>query len=113
MKKLTWADFGLGVWLLGFPILFGYSMRRGLILGETILPGLFLVITSILILSRRSGAPLLSWTQEICALWLIVGSFVLMFYRLSSASLDGLVVGFLIFGLNVAFTRPLQRERAA
>ena len=110
MKRLPWLDVLLGVWLVAFPIVVGYSEFRLPAVAENLLPGIFLIVTSGLILAGRTSQIRGDWLQELCGLWLLVGSIVWTVSGGSQAALNSLIVGLLVLAIDVADTLRLTRR---
>ena len=110
MKTLTWADVALGVWLIASPLLLGYGLSRGLLLAEDILPGIFLIATSCWILAKKRGSLEVNWLQGLSGLWLIIGSFALLFSRFPHAAVNALIVGILVLALELSRTLRLTKR---
>ena len=113
MKQLSWADVALGVWLIASPVALGYSTFRPVALAEDFLPGLFLIVTSAWILAVRKGPLRVGWFQGICGLWLVAGSVVLVFDRLSQAAVNVLIVGLLVLAVNLVESWTVMHELSA
>jgi SPW repeat-containing protein len=107
---VTWADMVLGVWLVVSPFVIGYGVSRFLAIIEDLIPGAFFVATSCWILTSKLAPLRVNWLQALCGLWLIIGSFVWLFGRLSHAALNDLIVGILVLAVNVAATSALLHE---
>jgi hypothetical protein len=110
MKHVTWADLVLAVWLVASPFVIGYAASRPVAVTEDIIPGIFLFATSCWILAVKIAPLRVNWLQALCGLWLIIGSFVLLFSRLSHAALNDLIVGILVLAVNLIATSALVRE---
>ena len=113
MKNVSWADMGLGVWLVASPFVIGYTALRPAAVIEDVIPGIFLFATSCWILAIKVAPLRVNWLQTLCGLWLIIGSFVLLFGRLSHGALNDLIVGILVLAMSVAATSALLRESPA
>ena len=74
--------------------------------------GHLLIASSLLILGVRIAPLRANWLQGISGLWLIIGSFVLLFNHLSKASLNSLIVGALVLTVSVAAMWSLTRQSA-
>jgi hypothetical protein len=109
MKFQTWADAALGVWLLALPLAIGHS-SLGLMVAEQILPGVFLIATAAWILIRRVNRLRVTWLQALDGLWLIVGSFVLLFNNLPHAAVNALAAGLLTLALSMIASWELTRR---
>lgn len=110
MKKLTWVEVALGVWLIGSPVALGYAASRPLIVVENLLPGLFLLATSGWLLARNAGRLRTDWLQELCGLWLLIGSVALTVFELPRAALNVLIVGLLVIAVDLVDMWILTRQ---
>ena len=110
MKKLTWVEMALGVWLIASPLALGYAASHTVIVAENLLPGIFLIATSGWLLVKHSGRLGTDWVQELCGLWLIIGSVALMVVHLPHAALNVLIVGLMVLAVDLLDTWALTRE---
>ena len=113
MKKITWVDVAVGVWLIASPLALGYSALRPVVVAEDFLPGVFLIATSWWILAGGVAPLRVSWFQALDGLWLVIGSFVLLFNHLSHAAVNGLIVGILVLSVSLVATSALTRYPSA
>jgi hypothetical protein len=111
MKYLMWLNLILGAWLIGSPFAFGYSASRPSTIAADMIPGLFLVATSCWILLMRTPHPRVEWTQALCGLWLVIGSFVLLFSGIMRGSLNDLIVGFVVVATSLVASSAAVRQR--
>lgn len=102
IKPAAWSDIALGAWLLAAPSVIGYQASRPVVVVEDLVPGLFLLVTSGVILALRAQPFRMEWLQALCGLWLIAGSVALVFSRLPHAALNGVLVGVGVFALSVS-----------
>jgi hypothetical protein len=110
MKNMTWADVVVGAWLIGSPLALGYSAARPVVVAENIVPGIFLIATSLWILAAKVSRLRVNWFQALSGIWLIIGSFVLLFSHLSEAGVNALTVGALVLAVNLGATSALTRD---
>jgi len=110
MKKLTWVELALGIWLIASPMALGYALSRPIAVAENLLPGIFLIGTSGWVLARHAGRLGADWSQELCGLWLIIGSVALTFARLPHAGLNVLIVGLLVLAVDLLDVWTLTRQ---
>ena len=110
MKKLTWVEMALGVWLIASPLALGYAASHTVIVAENLLPGIFLIATSGWLLVKHSGRLGTDWVQELCGLWLIIGSVALTVAHMPHAALNVLIVGLLVIAVDMFETWALTRE---
>ena len=101
IKPAAWSDVALGVWLLAAPSVIGYQATRPVVVIEDLVPGLFLLATSGVILALRAQTFRVEWLQALCGLWLIAGSVALVFTRLPHAALNGVIVGVGVVALSL------------
>jgi hypothetical protein len=113
MKKLTWVEMALGVWLIASPLALGYAASHPFVVAENLLPGIFLIATSGWILAKHSGRLGTDWVQELCGLWLIIGSVALMVVHMPHAALNVLIVGLLVIAVDLFDMWTLTREPSA
>jgi hypothetical protein len=113
VKKLTWVEMALGVWLIASPVALGYAVSHPFVVAENLLPGIFLVGTSGWILLKHSGRLGTDWVQELCGLWLIIGSVALTVVHMPHAALNVLIVGLLVIAVDLFDTWTLTREPSA
>lgn len=110
MKQMTWIDMVLGMWLVASPFVIGYAASRPAAVIADIVPGIFLFATSCWIAAIKIAPLRVNWLQALCGLWLIIGSFVLLFGRLPHGALNDLIVGILVLAVSVAATSAFLRE---
>jgi hypothetical protein len=110
MRKLTWVEIALGVWLIGSPLALGYAASRPFAVAENLLPGIFLIATSGWMLARNAGRLRGDWLQELCGLWLIVGSVALTVLHSPQAALNVLIVGLLVIAVDLLDMWTLTRQ---
>jgi len=113
MKKLTWVEMALGAWLIASPLALGYAASHPSVVAENLLPGIFLIATSGWMLLKHSGRLGTDWVQEVCGLWLIIGSVVLTVVHMPHAALNVLIVGLLVIAVDIFDTWALTREPGA
>jgi hypothetical protein len=103
MKRIRWVAIALmclGAWLLASPFLFRYSASRPAAVFEDLVPGIVLVATSLWVLIAQSAPIAAEWVQALCGVWLVLGAFVLLFSRVSTA-LNDLIVGFVVLIISL------------
>lgn len=113
MKKLTWVEVALGIWLIASPVALGYAISRPSVLAENLLPGIFLIATSGWMLAKNVDRLRADWLQELCGLWLIIGSVALSVVHLPQAALNALIVGLLVLAVDLIDMWTLTRQPSA
>ena len=108
MKVLTWTDAILGIWLVALPVALG-SSGIALLMTEQ-LPGVLLIVTAGWILLKRHENLRVTWLQELDALWLIVGSFALLFSGRSREATVVVLSGLVVLLLNMIGSWKLTRH---
>jgi hypothetical protein len=101
IKRAAWVDIALGLWLLAAPSVIGYQATRPIAVFEDILPGLFLFVTSVLILTLKARPFRLEWLQALCGLWLMAGSVALIVQHLPGGALNGVLAGVGVFAVSL------------
>jgi hypothetical protein len=99
----------LGAWLIASPFLFRYSAWRPAAIFEDLVPGIVLIATSAWVLVSNSAPVFAEWVQAICGVWLVLGAFVLLFSRVSTAFND-LIVGFVVLVTSLVGLSSLVRQ---
>jgi hypothetical protein len=108
MKFLNWADVVVGVLLIASPLALGsYGLR--IELAEQIVPGVFLIATAAWILVSRAHRLRLVWLQALDGLWLIVGSFAMLFSGLPRIATGLVAIGLLVLVLSLITSWTLTR----
>jgi len=110
MKRDAWVEVVLGVWLLASPAVLGYSLSRPLTLAEDFIPAVAIIATSLWILTAKVAPLRVSWLQALSGLWLIVGSFVLLFSQMPAAALNALIVGIAVLAVDLEEMWTLTRQ---
>jgi hypothetical protein len=90
MKRISWINLILGIWLVISPLLVGYSTSH-IPAGNNVILGLLLIASSWWILA--SDTIEVGWFQILCGIWLIIAPFVLGYHALTSAMANDVIVG--------------------
>jgi hypothetical protein len=116
MRRHSWAPIVLlliGVWLMASPFVLHYSAMRPSAVFEDFVPGILLVVTAGWALAARTAPVFAEWIQALCGVWLVLGSFVLLFSRVTPASLNHLVIGFVVVLISLMGISALVRQPGA
>jgi hypothetical protein len=90
MKRVSWINLILGIWLIISPMLVGYSASH-IPAGNNVILGVLLIASSWWILV--SDAIEVGWFQILCGIRLIIAPFVLGYHALTSAMANDVIVG--------------------
>jgi hypothetical protein len=109
MKRVTYINLVLGVWLLVIPIVFGtFALSRRAAVNNVAL-GVLLIASSWWIASKKTAQVPVSGFQLLCGVWLIIGSFVLRYRGFSQLVQNDLIVGALVVIVSMLETWTLWR----
>lgn len=89
MKRVTYINLILGVWLIVAPIVFGLFATNMIGAWTDVALGVVLTATSWWIVAERPAQIAVSGFQLLCGAWLIVGPFVLRY----EGTLNDMIVG--------------------
>lgn len=109
MKRITYVNVILGVWLIVAPAVFGYLSTNRIAAANDIALGVLLVAASWWVVAARTAHLYVSGFQLLCGVWLIVGPFVLRYGAPSQVTLNDMVVGALVVIVSVLETWTLWR----
>jgi hypothetical protein len=112
MKRIPWVPIVLmclGAWLVASPFFFHYSAWRPAAVFEDLVPGVLLLATSAWVLVANDTPVFAEWVQALCGVWVILGSFVLLFSRVSTSLID-LIVGFAVVVISLIGVSSLVRR---
>jgi hypothetical protein len=110
MRRLTYINLILGVWLIAAPVVFGSFATSRIAAANDIGLGVLLIAASAWIVAARTAHLYVSGFQLLCGVWLIVGPFVLRYGALSQVmTLNDMIVGALVVIVSVLETWTLVR----
>jgi hypothetical protein len=92
MKRITWINLILGIWLIVSPFALGHSANAVVTANNIIFGGLF-VVASAWILAEGAGYAGMNWFQLLCSIWVIVSPFALGYQQLTRAMQNDVIVG--------------------
>lgn len=96
MKRVSWINLILGVWLVISPYVLGSTALRATV-GNDIVLGILLIASSWWILATAAEVLGVSWFQMLCGIWLVIAPFVLSYRAMTHALANDVVVGVIIF----------------
>lgn len=92
MKRVTWINLLLGIWLIIAPFAIGYAALSGAAVGEDIVLGILLIAFSWWILAAMAPPMGAAWFEVLCGIWLIIAPFVLRYTAMARAATGNDVV---------------------
>src|SRR5579864_1392735 len=104
MKRITWINLILGLWLIISPLVIGYS-AASVAAANNIILGVVVVACSWWMLAAIAGADWCGWVQLLCGIWLIVAPFVLRYSELTHAVSNDAIVGIVVFIVSMVETQ--------
>jgi hypothetical protein len=109
MKRVTWVNVALGVWLIVAPFLLGYSGSSSLAVANDGILGVLVLAGSWWIVAGMAAQFGVSGFEALCGIWLIVAPFVLRYAELSRATVNDIVVGIIVLIVSLIMTWTLTR----
>lgn len=109
MKRVTYINLVLGVWLLAAPVVFGAFTTNRIAAVNDLALGVLLIATSWWIVAARTAQLPVSGFQLLCGIWLIVGPFVLRYSGFAQATLNDVIAGALVVIVSALETWTLWR----
>jgi hypothetical protein len=109
MKRVTYINLILGVWLIVAPVVFGSFATSTIAAATDVVLGVLLIATSWWIVAERPAQVAVSGFQLLCGVWLIVGPFVLQYRGLSQGPLNDMMVGAFVVIVSALETWALWR----
>jgi hypothetical protein len=112
MKRVSWINLILGIWLVISPFAFGSTVVNAAA-GNNVVLGVLLIGTSWWILAASHEVTGVSWFQMLCGVWLVVAPFVLHYGATRHSALNDVVIGGITFLVGLAETvsvhdRPMK-----
>lgn len=104
MKRITWINLILGIWMIISPFLIGYSVSY-VPTGNNIVLGVLLIASSWWILAALMQTTGMSWFQVLCGIWLIIAPFVLNYRAMSQAMSNDVIVGIIVLIVGLVETQ--------
>jgi hypothetical protein len=92
MKRLTWINLILGIWLIMSPFALGYSSTMTATANDVVLGILFLGCSAWIVAGMPAPVAV-SWVEILCSVWLIATPFVRHYQGLPHAMTNDVAVG--------------------
>jgi SPW repeat len=109
MKRASWINLILGIWLIISPFAFG-SMGLRVTAGNNIVLGILLIASSWWILAMVTRAVGVSWFQMLCGIWLVIAPFVLQYRAVTHALANDVVVGIIVFVVGLIESQAFEHR---
>jgi hypothetical protein len=93
MKRVTWINLIVGLWLIGSPYLLGYSDVSTTALTTAVVSGVLLVALSWWILAAMARSSVAGWLEVVCGFWLIAAPFILSYRTWPDAAINSIFAG--------------------
>lgn len=108
MKRISWINLILGIWLIISPSLVGYSASHPPA-GNSVILGILLIASSWWILVTDTIE--VGWFQILCGIWLIIAPFILGYHALTSAMSNDVIVGIIALIVGVIESQAMTHSR--
>lgn len=109
MKRFSWINLILGIWLLLSPFAIGTTAMSATV-GNNVVLGILLIATSWWILAAVNQVAGVSWFQMLCGIWLVIAPFVLHYSAMSHALANDVVVGIIVFIVGLVESQALAHR---
>ena len=93
MKRVTWVNLLVGLWLIGSPYLLGYFDLSATAMTTAVVSGAVLVALSWWILAAMAKSIVAGWLEVVCGFWLIAAPFILSYRVSADAALNSIFAG--------------------
>src|SRR5579859_3108700 len=104
MKRITWINLVLGIWLIISTLVIGYSAASVAVTNNIII-GVVIVACSWWMLAAMVGADWCGWLQLLCGIWLIIAPFALRYSGLTHVMGNDAIVGIIVFIVSLIETQ--------
>jgi SPW repeat-containing protein len=109
MKRVSWINLILGIWLIISAFVFGSMGLRAPVANDIVL-GILLIASSWWILATLGSAVGLGWFQILCGIWLVISPFILRYGQATHAMTNDVVVGIIVFIVGIVETQAMVRR---
>jgi hypothetical protein len=96
MKRISWINLLLGIWLLISPLAIG-STAVSTTVGNNVVLGIMLIASSWWILAAANHVSGVNWFQMLCGIWLVIAPFVLRYRAMTHAMGNDVITGVIVF----------------
>jgi hypothetical protein len=113
MKRITWINLILGLWLIASPFALGYAGIAHTAATEEVVMGIIVAACSWWWLAAMSPMMGMAWFEMLCGIWVLIAPFVLS-YSVARAKGNDVWVGIVVLvvavvaaiGIGQTTTRP-------
>ncbi len=95
MKRITWINLILGLWLIASPFALGYSGIAHTAAVEEVVMGIIVAACSWWWLAAMAPMMGMAWFEMLCGIWVLVAPFVLS-YGVARAKANDVWVGIVV-----------------
>lgn len=109
MKRITWINLILGLWLIVAPFALSYAALAHAAAVQDVVMGILIAAFSWWILVAI--APLLgaAWFQILCGIWVLIGPFALGYSGLAVARSNDVTVGIIVLIVSIIESIAMTR----
>ena len=94
MKWVSWANFGLGLWLVAAPFALGYTAVRPAFYQAVVFGAIVAGLALWRVLSGvRPRAAKIDWSMAAVGLWLVIAPFVRGYSDTTDAMMNQMIIG--------------------
>ena len=110
MKRITWVNFVLGVWLLFAPFALGVAGQHSAwSLNDIALGGLLIFFSGWLL--AASDPPIVAdWMELLCGIWLVAAPFALKYSGIGRALSNDVIVGLSTIVVALVAVATISRQ---
>ncbi len=113
MKRITWINLILGLWLIASPFALGYSATAHAAAVEEVVMGIIIAACTWWWLASVAPMMGLAWFEMLCGIWVLIAPFVLSYANMRAKTNDvwvGIVVLIvaIIAAIGIGQTTPTR-----
>ena len=110
MKRITWVNFVLGVWLLFAPFALGVAGRHSAWSVNDIALGGLLIFFSGWLLAASDPPIVADWMELLCGIWLVAAPFALKYSGIGRALSNDVIVGLSTIVVALVAAATISRQ---
>jgi len=108
MRRVSWINLLVGIWLLIAPFALN-GFAHATVAGNDVVLGFLLIATSWWMLAVTAPSPSAAWFQALCGLWLIAAPYALHYTDLRASTGNDLLMGLMTIVVALVTARALTR----